>query len=174
MGQERRRFRLPLRRPAESESKVLLIDAHPQHTATDWSAVREKPPPFMLIGLPQPVLHRGVPPLAADYDYVVIDGPPRNYEVTRSAIAAADLVLIPVQPSGADFWASRERVKLSEEHTHTRAWPAGTWLILDPAAPALGSGSAPHDYFAKSRAFGPVLLCRHRNQPRWATARAAT
>jgi cellulose biosynthesis protein BcsQ len=56
----------------------------------------------------------------------VIDGPPRNYEVTRSAIAAADLVLIPVQPSGADFWASRETVKLSEEHT--RASVASRYL----------------------------------------------
>jgi chromosome partitioning protein len=100
---------------ADSGTRVLLIDADPQHTASDWSAVREKAPPFMLIGLPQPVLHRDVPNLAADYDYVVIDGPPRNYEVTRSAIAAADLVLIPVQPSGADFWASRETVKLAQE-----------------------------------------------------------
>jgi chromosome partitioning protein len=100
---------------ADTGARVLLIDADPQHTASDWSAVREKAPPFMLIGLPQPVLHRDVPKLAADYDYVVIDGPPRNYEVTRSAIAAADLVLIPVQPSGADFWASRETVKLAQE-----------------------------------------------------------
>jgi chromosome partitioning protein len=100
---------------ADTGARVLLIDADPQHTASDWSAVREKAPPFMLIGLPQPVLHRDVPQLAADYDYVVIDGPPRNYEVTRSAIAAADLVLIPVQPSGADFWASRETVKLAQE-----------------------------------------------------------
>jgi chromosome partitioning protein len=96
---------------AEHGAKVLLIDADPQHTASDWSAVRKEPPPFVLLGLAQPVLHRDVPQLAADYDFVVIDGPPRNYEVTRSAIAAADLVLIPVQPSGADFWASRETVK---------------------------------------------------------------
>jgi chromosome partitioning protein len=100
---------------AETGVRVLLIDADPQHTATDWSAVREKAPPFVLIALPQPVLHRDLPELAADYDFVVIDGPPRNYEVTRSAIAAADLVLIPVQPSGADFWASRETVKLAQE-----------------------------------------------------------
>jgi chromosome partitioning protein len=100
---------------AETGARVLLIDADPQHTATDWSAVREKAPPFVLIALPQPVLHRDLPELAADYDFVVIDGPPRNYEVTRSAIAAADLVLIPVQPSGADFWASRETVKLAQE-----------------------------------------------------------
>lgn len=100
---------------AETGVRVLLIDADPQHTASDWSAMREKAPPFVLIALPQPVLHRDVPKLAADYDFVVIDGPPRNYEVTRSAIAAADIVLIPVQPSGADFWASRETVKLAKE-----------------------------------------------------------
>jgi chromosome partitioning protein len=46
---------------------------------------------------------------------VVIDGAPRNYEVARSAIASADFVLIPVQPSGADFWASRETVQLVKE-----------------------------------------------------------
>jgi len=46
---------------------------------------------------------------------VIIDGAPRNYEVARSAIAAADVVLIPVQPSGADFWASRETVNLVKE-----------------------------------------------------------
>src|SRR5205823_8098029 len=100
---------------AETGARVLLIDADPQHTATDWSAMREKTPPFVLIALPQPVLHRDVPKLAADYDFVVIDGPPRNYEVTRSAIAAADLVPMPVQPSGAAFWARRETAKLAQE-----------------------------------------------------------
>ena len=100
---------------AETGARVLLIDADPQHTATDWSAMRDDAPPFLVVALPEPVLHRDVPKLAADYDFVVIDGPPRNYEVTRSAIAAADLVVIPVQPSGADFWASRETVKLVKE-----------------------------------------------------------
>ena len=88
---------------AETGARVLLIDADPQHTAMDWSAMRDQPPPFMLIAMAQAVLHRDVPKLAADYDFVVIDGPPRSYEVTRSAIAAADLVVITVQPSGADL-----------------------------------------------------------------------
>jgi chromosome partitioning protein len=95
--------------------RVLVIDADPQQTAQDWAAVRETPPPFQVIGFAKPVLHRDLPKLAADYDHVVIDGAPRNYEVARSAILAADLVLIPVQPSGADFWASRETVKLVQE-----------------------------------------------------------
>src|SRR5690242_12656172 len=107
---------------AAEGKKILLIDADPQQTAQDWAAVRSTPPPFQVIGLSKPILHRDLPRMAADYDDVVIDGAPRNYEVARSAIAAADLVLIPVQPSGADFWASRETVGLvkearSEEHT---------------------------------------------------------
>jgi chromosome partitioning protein len=95
--------------------KVLLIDADPQQTAQDWAAVRTIPSTFQVIGLSKPVLHRDLPRLSKDYDDVVIDGAPRNYEVARSAIAAADFVLIPVQPSGADFWASRETVQLVKE-----------------------------------------------------------
>lgn len=100
---------------AAEGTRVLLIDADPQQTAQDWAAIRQTPPPFQVIGLAKPVLHRDLPNLAADYDHVIIDGAPRNYEVARSAIAAADLVLIPVQPSGADFWASRETVGLVKE-----------------------------------------------------------
>jgi chromosome partitioning protein len=100
---------------AAEHKRVLLVDADPQQTAQDWAAVRSSPPPFQVVGLAKPVLHRDLPQMAADYDHVVIDGAPRNYEVARSAIAAADLVLIPVQPSGADFWASRETVGLVKE-----------------------------------------------------------
>ena len=100
---------------AREGRKVLLVDADPQQTAQDWAAIRETPPPFQVIGLCKPVLHRDLPKLAADYDEIVVDGAPRNYEGARSAIAAADTVLIPVQPSGADFWASRETVQLCQE-----------------------------------------------------------
>ncbi len=100
---------------AERGARVLLIDADPQQTAQDWAAVREAPPPFQVIGLSKPVLHRDLPSMVKDYDHAIIDGAPRNYDIARSAIAAADLVLIPVQPSGADFWASRETVKLAKE-----------------------------------------------------------
>jgi chromosome partitioning protein len=100
---------------AAEGKRVLLIDADPQQTAQDWAAIRQSPTPFQVLGLAKPVLHRDLPQLAADYDHIVIDGAPRNYEVARSAIAAADVVLIPVQPSGADFWASRETVNLVKE-----------------------------------------------------------
>src|SRR5579863_6210452 len=101
---------------AAEGKRVLLVDADPQQTAQDWAAVRSSPPPFQVVGLAKPVLHRDLPQMAADYDHVVIDGAPRNYEVARSAIAAADVVLIPVQPSGADFWADRKSTRLNSSH----------------------------------------------------------
>lgn len=95
--------------------RVLLVDADPQGSALDWSATREGEGLFSVVGLPKASLHRELTNLAKDYDHVVIDGPPRVYDVARSAIMAADLVLIPVQPSPYDVWAAKEIVDLLQQ-----------------------------------------------------------
>lgn len=94
---------------------VLLVDADPQGSALDWSALRDENPSFPVIGLPKPNLHRELPALAKNHDYVLIDGPPRVNELARAAIMASDLVLIPVQPSPYDVWAAKEIVDLLQE-----------------------------------------------------------
>lgn len=53
--------------------------------------------------------------LARDAEHVVIDGPPRVAALMRSALLASDLVLIPVQPSPLDGWASAEMLALVTE-----------------------------------------------------------
>ena len=95
--------------------RVLLIDADPQGSALDWSASRAAEALFPVIGLPRPNLHKEVPTHAAQFDDVVIDGPPRVNELARSAILAADVVMIPVQPSPYDVWAAKEIVDLVRE-----------------------------------------------------------
>jgi chromosome partitioning protein len=95
--------------------KVLLIDADPQGSALEWSALRQGAPIFPVIGLPKPVLHREVPVLAAGYDHVIIDGPPQVADVTRSAIMASDIVIVPVQPSPFDVWGARAVIALLAE-----------------------------------------------------------
>jgi chromosome partitioning protein len=94
---------------------VLLIDADPQGSALDWAANREANALFPVIGLPTKNLHKEIPAHASHYDDIVIDGPPRVNELARSAIMAADTVLIPVQPSPYDVWAAREIVDLLRE-----------------------------------------------------------
>jgi chromosome partitioning protein len=100
---------------ARNGARVLLIDADPQGSALDWSALRQGTPTFPVIGLPKAVLHRELPALAEGRDHIVIDGPPQVADVTRSAILAADLVLIPVQPSPLDVWGARAVVDLLGE-----------------------------------------------------------
>lgn len=100
---------------ARTGARVLLIDADPQGSALDWAAAREGEPLFPVVGLPRATIHRDINQIGHNYDHVIIDGPPRVTELTRSAIMAADLVLIPVQPSPYDIWASDEIVKLVGE-----------------------------------------------------------
>ncbi|MBI1380961.1 MAG: AAA family ATPase [Planctomycetaceae bacterium] len=95
--------------------KVLLIDADPQGSALDWAAARTGEPLFPVAGMPKPLIHKEVPGLVKDYDHIVIDGPPRVYDVARSAIMASDVVIVPVQPSPYDVWAAKEVVELLHE-----------------------------------------------------------
>ncbi|MDR3436631.1 ParA family partition ATPase [Telmatospirillum sp.] len=98
--------------------RVSLIDADPQGSALDWSQQRAReglPRRFGVIGLARDTLHREAPELARDLDHVVIDGPPRVAGLMRSALLAADLVLIPAQPSPFDGWASAEMLSLLSE-----------------------------------------------------------
>ncbi|HWB12770.1 MAG TPA: ParA family partition ATPase [Pirellulales bacterium] len=102
---------------ARRDRKVLLIDADPQNSALDWAAAREGQPLFPVVGLPKSSIHKELPTLTEKFDVVVIDGPPRVHEVARSAIMASDLVLVPVQPSPYDVWASKEIMDLLNEAT---------------------------------------------------------
>jgi chromosome partitioning protein len=96
-------------------ARVLLIDADPQGSALDWAAQRDQSARFSVVGFPKPVLHREIAALGKGYDWVIIDGPPRVNELARSAIAASDLVLIPVQPSPFDVWAAKDIIDIVKE-----------------------------------------------------------
>lgn len=98
--------------------RVTLIDADPQGSALDWSEQRARerlPRRFGVVGLARDTLHHEAPELARNADHIVIDGPPRVAGLMRSALLAADLVLIPVQPSPLDGWASAEMLALVNE-----------------------------------------------------------
>src|SRR5476651_1895592 len=100
---------------ARSKNRVLLIDADPQQSAMKWSAVRTGAVAFSVIGMAKATLHKEITSLEADYDHVVIDGPPRVTELARSIILSADIVVIPVQPSPFDVWAAAETADLVKE-----------------------------------------------------------
>ena len=92
---------------------VLLVDSDPQGSARDWAAVREAQP-VTVVGIDRPTIERDLKHIAHK-DFVVIDGAPQAADLAVSALKAADFVLIPVQPSPYDIWATAELVDLVKQ-----------------------------------------------------------
>lgn len=95
--------------------KVVLIDADPQGTARDWRESSPEGlnlPPVVPLDRPE-VLLSSIKTLNADI--AVIDTPAKAEKMSASVVRIADIALIPVQPSGADVWASAAAVKLIQQ-----------------------------------------------------------
>jgi len=97
-----------------SGADVLLVDSDPQGSARDWAAVREDQP-VPVIGIDRPTIERDLKSVASGKDFVVIDGAPQAADLAVSAIKAANFVLIPVQPSPYDIWATADLVELVKQ-----------------------------------------------------------
>ena len=91
--------------------RVLLVDTDPQGSARDWRAAWEDNP-VPVIGLDRPTLARDISAVGEDYDIVIVDGAPQLQEMAAAAIKASDAILIPVQPSPYDIWATSDLVDL--------------------------------------------------------------
>jgi chromosome partitioning protein len=106
----------------ELSAKILVVDADP--SASVFKHFRRRAsgsPPYTITGGDQPDLHRHLPGLmsAGAFDHCIIDCPAGASNITRSAMMAADIVLVPVQPSFCDFDSAEELmpiVKILTEH----------------------------------------------------------
>ena len=93
---------------------VLLVDSDPQGSSRDWAAVNpENPVP--VVGIDRPTIERDLKRIA-DKDYVIIDGAPQAADLAISAIKASDIIIIPVQPSPYDIWATSDLVGVVSEN----------------------------------------------------------
>jgi chromosome partitioning protein len=89
--------------------KVLLVDADPQGSARDWNEVNDGNI-FPVVGLDRETLPKDLDAIRQGYDFIVIDGAPQIHKMSAAAVKAANLVLIPVQPSPYDIWACADLV----------------------------------------------------------------
>lgn len=94
-----------------ASSKVLLVDSDPQGSARDWNEANQGQV-LSVVGLDRETLPTDLAAISGGYDYVVIDGAPQIAKLAAAAIKCADLVLIPVQPSPFDIWATADLVEL--------------------------------------------------------------
>lgn len=90
---------------------VLLVDADPQGSARDWNEAGGGSI-LPVVGLDRETLPIDLKAVSRGYDLVVIDGAPQIAKLSAVAIKASDFVLIPVQPSPYDIWATAELVEV--------------------------------------------------------------
>lgn len=95
-------------------NSTLLVDADRQGSAQDWHAAGDGEL-VSLVRMDSPTLAKDLPKVASPFDWVVIDGPPRITNIAQSAIKAADVVLIPVQPSPYDIWSASDVVEMVKD-----------------------------------------------------------
>jgi chromosome partitioning protein len=91
--------------------KVALIDIDQQRSLSMWYKLREEKfgkgytginfISTMGIRLPNELSR-----LKQHYDIAIIDSPPRMESESKAAIREADVVIVPVQPSPTDLWAT--------------------------------------------------------------------
>lgn len=92
---------------AASGKKVLLVDADEQKTASDWASQREAlgiPTDWTTIQLSGKSIHSEIRKMALDYDDIIIDVGGRDTTSQRSALAIADICIIPFKPKSFDMW----------------------------------------------------------------------
>lgn len=109
--------------------RVLLVDADQQGSARDWNEANggELLP---VVGLDRETLPKDLQAVAGGYDWIVIDGAPQIAKLSAAAVRAADVVLIPVQPSPYDIWACADLVDLvSARQEATGGKPKAAFVI---------------------------------------------
>lgn len=87
------------------QGRTLLVDCDPQGSALSWAEAAEEgggTVPFEVVGLAVKDVHRRVRGLAGDYEHVVLDTPPSEISIARSAMLAADMVVVAVPPTDID------------------------------------------------------------------------
>jgi len=94
--------------------RVTLLDIDPQRSLSRWHKLRT--PGLAPIGFSDVSgwrLRGELDRLATSADILIVDTPPQIDSDSAGAVRAAALVLIPVQPSMPDLWATEGTVKLA-------------------------------------------------------------
>lgn len=100
-------------------SKVLLVDADTQGSSSRWLTQLEKPIPFKVLSDPDGLLD-GLPVLAEEYDYIVVDGPGGLAETSRAVVLCCDLAVIPCLPTGLDLSSASDAMRVIKQAQRVR------------------------------------------------------
>lgn len=99
--------------------RLAMVDIDPQRSLAAWhgerrAALGNRVGPH-LSDIPGWKLATELDRLRRDFDAIIVDSPPHAETDARAAIRAAALVLVPVQPSPMDLWATHPTLELARK-----------------------------------------------------------
>lgn len=107
---------------------VLLIDSDPQGSLRDWHASagddNDLPP---LIAMDRDAQFKDLPSFTKKW--TLIDGAPSAQRITATIVKCSDYVIIPVQPSPYDVWATESLVEMITARHEVSDKPQAGFLI---------------------------------------------
>lgn len=95
--------------------RVALVDIDPQGSLTRWAQLRPATAaPITVSSVTGWRAASEIERLGREHELVVVDSPPHAQTDAKTVIRAAHLVVIPVQPSPLDIWATGPTVELAK------------------------------------------------------------
>lgn len=124
---------------ATKVNTILLIDADPQGTTSDWLKTRQEqqpshlihknlqstPVPWSLSEITTKLTHQ-----TRKYSFVIIDCGPANDKVTRTALALSNFAIIPVTPSPYDIRSARKTINMLQDGKSSAAITVKPYLLI--------------------------------------------
>ena len=101
---------------AADGKRVALVDIDPQASLADWHRLRNGAQVRYPLDMSEVAGYRVSTELSrvkSSHDIVIVDSPPHAETEAKLAIRAANLVLVPVQLSPMDIWATGPTVQLA-------------------------------------------------------------
>lgn len=103
---------------------VALVDIDPQASLSAWFGMRqarlgEEAGGLTLKGVAGWRLSTEIDRLKNAADWIIVDSPPHAETEAKAAIRAADVILVPVQPSPMDLWATAPTLEVARKEKTT-------------------------------------------------------
>jgi chromosome partitioning protein len=159
------------------QGRTLAVDCDPQGSLMNWSetaAEEGNSLPFTVVSVPTRDVHIRLADLGASYEHVVVDTPPGDLGIIRSAILASATVLVPVSPTGLDLNRIRPTfeilseiaishpvevgVLLTKVRRGTRSARAARGILAEHGYPAMQTEIPLAEHFAAAFGSVPAIL----------------
>lgn len=103
-----------------AKKSVAVVDIDPQQSLAMWYRLREErlgdAGAGLLVSAVKGWRSRAeIDKLARDHDIVLVDSPPHAETEAKIAVRSASLVIVPVQPSPMDVWATKPTLELARQ-----------------------------------------------------------